>query len=154
MVGAIGELGGAVSVVATLVYLARQVGDASRQDRRNQWTQLAQRTDALRLAAARDPDLSAILMRGVISWDGLNPVERVRFTSWMQAFFDINASMFAFRKEGGIHVVCLGVVIALAADSWWQRREDAARVHASLVAVAAGLRPLRAGARRRLTLPT
>jgi hypothetical protein len=36
-------------------------------------------------------------------------------------------------------VVCLGVVIALAADSWWKSREDASRVRATLEAVSADL---------------
>ena len=40
MIGALGEVGGAVAVVATLFYLARQIRDSGRQDRRVLYAQL------------------------------------------------------------------------------------------------------------------
>ena len=63
MIGAIGEIGGAIAVVLTLGYLARQVRDSASQDRRRQSAQ-----SPLRFAGGRgvlNPIICASNNKGV-----------------------------------------------------------------------------------------
>lgn len=92
--GAIGELIGAIAVVASLVYLAIQI--------RQNTQQVSHTLEASRLAAferniesgnrirdlmIRDPDLAELFLRGVQDFDGLESTEKFRFDLLLRNIF-------------------------------------------------------------------
>ncbi len=102
MIGAIGELGGAVAVVATLVYLARQIRDSGRQDRRVQYAQLNRDFLQISNAIAHDESFADVFFRGALDPPSLSPSERSRFNSSVVMMFRALEAMFHFHREGGI----------------------------------------------------
>ena len=102
MIGAIGEVGGAVAVVLSLVYLAQQVRNSSRQDRRTQFTQLNRDflnfTDAL----SRDETLSEVIFQGIRDRSALSKPQLFRFNATVLGRFRAQEALFYYHRDGGI----------------------------------------------------
>lgn len=81
MVGAIGEVAGAAAVVVTLFYLARQVRESARQDRRVQYAQLNRDFLQLPSAVAHNESFADVFFRGAVDPTSLSESERARFYS-------------------------------------------------------------------------
>lgn len=82
-VGAIGEVLGALVVIATLLYLARQVtqqGAAAASDAMASWLS---DYNSLVLQMFRDRDSSEIIRRGLTDFHELDGTDQMRFHSWM-----------------------------------------------------------------------
>lgn len=78
-VGAIGEVGGAVAVVATLIYLAGQIRQSTQATRfqvdhavRRDWTDI-------RFSYLHHPELSKLFRRGMLEYESLDEDERQQF---------------------------------------------------------------------------
>jgi hypothetical protein len=99
-IGAIGEIGGALGVIVTLIYLS---------------VQLRQNTKASRLAAIQaanenssrfsemitsDPELGELVWRGLGAPDTLDPSEKRRFIGALNVFMRREAVAFYLHKEG------------------------------------------------------
>ena len=99
-IGAVGEAGGAIAVVATLVYLARQIRHSSLSARAS--TTL----DASRLVAetlrglGQTPDLADIWARGMSEPDSLSDQEVPRFTTLNAEMFHVSEGMWRQWKLG------------------------------------------------------
>lgn len=81
--GAIGEILGALVVVATLLYLARQVsqqGAAAASDAMASWLS---DYNSLVLQMFRDRDSAEIIRRGLTDFLELDGTDQMRFHSWM-----------------------------------------------------------------------
>ena len=102
MIGALGEVAGAVAVVVTLVYLARQIRDSARQDRRAQYVQLNRDFLQISSAIAHDESFADVFFRGALDPSSLSPSERGRFNSSVVMMFRALEAMFHFHGEGGI----------------------------------------------------
>ncbi len=102
MIGALGEMGGAVAVVATLFYLARQIRDSGRQDRRVQYAQLNRDFLQISNAVAHDESFADVFFRGAMDLSSLSPSELARFNSSVVMMFRALEAMFHFHGEGGI----------------------------------------------------
>lgn len=102
MIGALGEVIGAIAVVATLFYLARQIRDTARQDRRGQYSQLNRDFLQLPGAIANDESFSDVFFRGAVDPESLNPSERARFYSGVLITFRSIEALFHFHREGSV----------------------------------------------------
>ena len=102
MIGALGEVGGAVAVVATLFYLARQIRDSGRQDRRVQYAQLNRDFLQMNSAIAHDESFADVFFRGAMDSSSLSPAELGRFNSGVLMMFRTLDALFHFHREGGI----------------------------------------------------
>ena len=87
-IGAIGQLLGAVAVVATLLYIAREVRQNSRslsisalRDTTAQWNHWSE-------MIATSTDLAEIVSKGNKSYDNLSESESLRYGAYVQSFFD------------------------------------------------------------------
>ena len=81
VIGATGEWAGAIVVVATLFYLARQVRQNTRASRARASYAINDSLSKIVGAIRADGEFADIWIRGCEDIDALNPVERVRFTS-------------------------------------------------------------------------
>lgn len=82
-IGTISEFVGAVAVVLTLVYLARQIHQSNTQGRRGEIASTLQQFSVARMAIAQYEGLADLIVRGSSSYEGLLPVEKLRFESLM-----------------------------------------------------------------------
>ncbi len=87
-ISAIGEVVGAIAVVATLLYLARDIRQNSRslaisalRDTTANWNQWGQ-------MVATSADLADIVVRGNRSLSDLSETEALRYGAFVQSFFD------------------------------------------------------------------
>jgi len=105
--GAIGEIVGAIGVIVSLVYLATQIRQSSKQ--------MGEHNRALRVAAIdqvaasfsrfrdpliRDPGVAELWLRGTKDYAGLNEVDQVRCSRLFQELFFAHQNVFSRYKEG------------------------------------------------------
>ena len=99
--GAIGEIVGAIAVVATLMYLARQMSQNSSALR----STTAQSANEMAISvynpiAANQDGLADILLRGLQDPKSLSVLEMARFTAHWQASFFTCQNWFYQNKKG------------------------------------------------------
>ncbi len=78
-IGAVGEVGGAIAVVATLLYLALQVRYLKSQNTAVTLTMLTASFNSFSTQIADSESLSDIVTRGRASYSSLNEDEKLRF---------------------------------------------------------------------------
>ena len=99
-VSAIAEVAGAVAVVASLLYLAIQVRQNTKQARlAAQQATVHELGHALR-AQAHDRDWAELLSRALQGLDGLDGVERVQFLSHVGSIFRLYESAYHHYRDG------------------------------------------------------
>ena len=131
--GAIGEIVGAAGVILSLLYLAIQVRNGSRQARHAAAQAVLAKLNALIGQLAFTAGAGDIWSRGLSGLDALkNDEELVRFSSMLLQAFSTYEEVFHYRKTG---VVEDWAWIHTSApfdhfmrtpgfQQWWQRRND------------------------------
>jgi len=100
-IGAIGEIFGALAVVATLMYLASQIRqDARATTGETMGSWLADYNNML-LEISRDPEVAKIFRQGLTDFEQLNDNDQMRFHTWMVAHL-LNAQTVFLQLEDGI----------------------------------------------------
>ncbi len=102
-IGAIGEIFGALAVVATLMYLARQMRQNARAttgETMGSW--LADYNNML-LEISRDPEVARIFRQGLTDFEQLNENDQMRFHTWMVAHTLNAQNVFLQLKDGAMH---------------------------------------------------
>jgi hypothetical protein len=102
-IGAIGELIGALAVLATLLYLAKQIHQSSETSRIANYHGAQEQLWAVAGTIASDPDLSKeIAMSLTKRLSDLKPVDRVRMDWVLNSFLFGMENMFALHEKGQI----------------------------------------------------
>jgi hypothetical protein len=138
-IGAIGEILGAITVIGTLFYLARQISQSSTSlNRANEHAQSSSIHDSnslyasISLTVANDPTLASIYHRALNN-QPLDEVESVRFTMlvkthfiWAEDLFFQQEADLGFAVEGGTAMFLETVgpymrrlLANKAAKDWW-----------------------------------
>ena len=101
-VGAGAELLGAVAVVVSLLYLATQVRESTRQARRDATRDLAARISDVSLAVATYPEIGDLLVQGLADPTQLTKGDQARFYGLMNSLFRGLEQQFLLRQEGAL----------------------------------------------------
>lgn len=145
-IGAIGEFLGAVAVVITLLYLAKQIRQSSLavevsalRDTTAQWNQWSG-------ILASSPDLAEIVTRGNHSYKDLPEADAMRYGAYVQMFFDDVESYRALAHDHQVdrdmHVVEKIIRRRICINGfaeWWDDNTD--DYDKDFVAWVNGLRP-------------
>ena len=100
-IGAIGEVGGGIAVVVTLVYLARQIRQSTQATHIAAYHQAQEQLWSAGVAIATDPGLAEILVRAADGGiDGLAPPERIRLEMAMSSLHFGFESLTALHEKG------------------------------------------------------
>ena len=100
-IGAIGEVGGAIAVVVTLVYLTRQIRQSTHATGVAAYQQSQQQIYAMSVAIATDPELAEIYVKVLAGGIGsLGPSDRVRFEAAMSTYYFGYESLLAHHEKG------------------------------------------------------
>ena len=138
-IGALAELLGAIGVIASLLYLARQMKHGAEDARRAT-------VDARRAAAqavfskmntvfetmSANPQLADVFRRGMANLSALGPEEAVQFSSVMFNIFRPYEELLHYKRAGAVEDwvwesverVVLPVVSAPGPLEWWAKRES------------------------------
>jgi len=157
--GAIGEIVGALAVVATLGYLAIQIRQNTEREQLGQEFASNQYFNELRMLIAKDEALADIEARGIRDLSSLSELERRRFdelmVSWvwaMQKFYNQDkASMVVTQFEGAVDTYVQRRFCGIGFVDWWQEcraefvdeafRENMDRIIERLAGLVAPKRP-------------
>ena len=100
MLGGVGEIVGAIGVIATLGYLATQVRHSRLESQsRDEWDVLKLQSGLLSDIAV-DADLAQIFRRGLAADPGLSPDEWLRFRALILQFADIWGRQIELENAG------------------------------------------------------
>lgn len=132
MLAAIGEIIGAGAVVLTLGYLALQVRESARQDRRQQSRAMQEHFASLLNLLVGDEELASLFLTGISDFEGLGEVERFRFGAWMVNVLRSQEQLLHFQREGGILGYQEGsltpalreVMMTPGARKYWETRRE------------------------------
>ena len=140
VLGNVGEFVGAIAVVVTLAYLARQIGAQNAAMRQ---TAAIERTVGQRelLGRCRDwvelttthPELVGVLTKTLTDWDSATAEEKERANGWMlSAALQAEQALYMWREQlinEASYQGFMGAAVAIAATpggrTWWtQARHD------------------------------
>ena len=107
MLSAIGQLTAVVIGIPSLIYLAIQIKNQSKESQRVAANVLIAHWTDFRKSLSDNADLAAIHLRGLQSFENLNPVEKLRFGSALGRVFVLSEGLYLFYLDG-----------ALASDLW------------------------------------
>jgi hypothetical protein len=99
MIGAVGELLGAVAVVISLLYVARQVRDSSNAAQRAHYLELNREITNFADGIAREDEWSDIVFRGFVDRSSLAPKEILRFNAGVLGIFRSWEAVFHASRE-------------------------------------------------------
>jgi hypothetical protein len=101
-IGALGEVLGAVAVVATLLYVARQLREQGRALTTSVRDSAFQQLAEWNYQVMADPELSHLFQRGAATddWDEFTPEERSRLIHVFYSFSKVFENVYLHAKEG------------------------------------------------------
>ncbi len=102
-IGAIGEVGGAIAVVATLIYLARQIRESTQATRITAYHQATEQLWSVGVAVSKDSELAEILARTFAGGiDSLALPDRLRLEFVLSSLYFGFESLVALDERGFI----------------------------------------------------
>ena len=130
-IGAIGEIVGAVAVVASLVYLATQIRTQIRESRLAASRELTANLIET-YSALQTPQMADIWARGSKNYDALTESEKIQILAFFQRYFRALENAFHQASDGllnqqvwdGIARHIGGVMSTEAAQRIWSVRKD------------------------------
>ena len=103
--GAIGELLAAIATLATLIYLALQIRQNSRNLQESTSASMNQGWASINTRLSSDPQFASIFIRGRVKLDDLDTVETEQFRAFVQDI--LNMAVYADGLKESRHVQSL-----------------------------------------------
>jgi hypothetical protein len=100
-IGSVGEIVGAILIIATLLFLGRQMGQQSRADTATTTGSWLTDYNAMVLEILRDPDIAELVRQGFTDFEELTPNNQMRFHCWMVPHL-LSAQVMYFQFVDGI----------------------------------------------------
>jgi len=131
-VAALAEAFGAIGVIVTLVFLARQIQQNTSAVRASTNHALTQQRNDLNVKFGLDPPAVELLLRGARSFEGLDFNERYRYTLLMRAVVGVCEDTFVQYSEGmcgpepwsSAKVVLGPIAAAPTFATWWDQHGE------------------------------
>jgi len=120
VIGAVGQLVGAVVLIATLFYLAVQIGQNSKSIRTAAAYSVHQGLAEINRRISNDPEFADLLIRGWQDYYGLPFVERIRFEAFAYDLINLAVYCHKLSKEeemANIHIDFIAYVGSLIQNS-------------------------------------
>jgi hypothetical protein len=129
-IGAIGEIIGALGVVASLVYLASQVRAQNKESRLAAVMEMTIQWNAFSVSFAENPGLTEIWVKGTQDFSSLNQSELVQFSAQAGRFFRVAEGLHDQYSQGrlepeawrGFERTLQDVASLPGVKAWWPTR--------------------------------
>ena len=143
-ISAIGQLVGALAVVISLIYLARQVRSNARATRQAAMRSTLDTFNRWAQQLTEHPDLAELCYRGFDDFESLEGADRARFGSFMHQMFRTVEDMYYQHLEGhldprlwrGLEVLVRDINAHPGVQAWWRSRShwfDGRSLRSSLI---------------------
>ena len=129
-IGAAGEVLGAVAVLITLFYLARQVKQNTEEIRSANYHGVTDSFNEINLAVAKNPELARVWRLGNEAYEELSADERYQFGFFMHATFRV-LDVIKFQSQQGTGDMTLwefekntvnSILEGAGVRKWWRER--------------------------------
>jgi hypothetical protein len=147
MLAAIGQLAAVIVGIPSLIYLAVQIREQTKERRHSAVQVLAAQWGDLTKALHESAEFSAIYLRGLQNFDDLDAVSKVRFSAFFNRFLKNSEGMYFSHRDGVLSEDSWGEIERTMSDllsypgtrSWWKTRrhwhaEEFARVIDAIMA--------------------
>jgi hypothetical protein len=130
MLAAIGQLAAVFVGIPSLIYLAVQIREQTKERRQSAVNVLTVQWGDLTCALHNSAELSAIFLRGVQSFADLDPVSKLRFSAFLNTFLNHFEAMYFAHSEGLLTASAWGKIERTMSDviaypgiqQWWKTR--------------------------------
>jgi hypothetical protein len=146
MISAVGQLAAIVVGIPSLIYLAMQIREQTKERRRAAVDALTVQWGDLTKALHDSAEFSAIYLRGLQSFHELETVSKLRFSAFQNRFFKNFEAMYFSRQDAVLSAASWGEIERTMSDllaypgirQWWDTRkhwhtEEFARVVDKLI---------------------
>ena len=103
-IGAIAELLGAAGVIASLLYLARQIRNSAAEGRRAAAEAVLTKMMTAFQHTSAHPQLADVFLRGSTDLTSLSPQEALQFSSLLHSFVRLEVSRFSGQVNTRVYV--------------------------------------------------
>ena len=132
MLAAIGQLAAVFVGIPSLIYLAVQIREQTKERRQSAVNALTVQWGDLTCALHDSGELSAIFLRGVQSFAGLDSVSKLRFSAFFMRFFNYFEGMYLSHCDGLLTASSWGKIERTMSDlitypgvrQWWETRRN------------------------------
>ena len=130
MLAALGQMAAVFVGIPSLIYLAVQIREQTKERRQSAINALTAQWGDLTCALHDSAELSAIFLRGVQSFAELDPVSKLRFSSFFNRFLNHFEAMHFAHGEGLLTASAWGKIERTMGDliaypgvqQWWKER--------------------------------
>ena len=127
-----GELLGAIGVIASLLYLARQMRSAAADGRRTAAQAVFTKMNTVYESVSANPQLADVYLRGTANLSVLSPGEAMQFSALLLGFVRSYEELLHYKRAGAVgdrvwESVELGVLPSLTTPGgleWWAKRRS------------------------------
>src|SRR6266850_5874284 len=131
MLSAIGQLIAVLIGIPSLIYLAIQIRNQGKESQRAAASMLMAHWTDFRKSMSDNADLASIHLRGLQSFEDLNPVEKLRFGSALGRIFVLSEGLYLFYLDGALaselwktfEQTTADLIAYPGAQSWWATRK-------------------------------
>jgi hypothetical protein len=131
MLAAFGQLAAVFVGIPSLIYLAVQIREQTKERRQSAVNVLTAQWGDLTCALYDSAELSAIFLRGVQSFADLDPVSKLRFSSFMNTFLNHFEAMYFAHCDGILMASSWAKMERTLSDliaypgiqQWWKERK-------------------------------
>jgi hypothetical protein len=130
MLAAIGQLAAVFVGIPSLIYLAVQIREQTKERRQSAVNALTVQWGDLTCALHESAEFSAIYLRGVQSFADLDPVSKLRFSAFFNRFFNYFEGMYCAHRDGLLTASSWGkiersmsfLIAYPGVQEWWETR--------------------------------
>ncbi len=131
-IGATGELLGAIGVIASLLYLARQMRGAVADQRRAAAQAVFTKMNTVYESVSANPQLADVYLRGTANLSALSPAEAIQFSALLQSLVRSYEELLHYKRAGAIggwvwesvELVVLPTLATPGGLEWWAKRRS------------------------------
>jgi hypothetical protein len=128
----VGELLGAIGVIASLLYLARQMRNAAADTRRATAQAVFTKLNTAFETTSANPQLAGVFVRGTSDLSTLSPEEALQFSSVFFTLVRPYEELFYYRRAGAVNewvwesveLLVLPALTTPGALEWWAKRQS------------------------------
>ncbi len=131
-IGATGELLGAIGVIASLLYLARQMRSAAEDARRAAAQAVFTNMNTVYESISANPQVADVFMRGTANLSALRPEETMQFSALLLGFVRCYEEILHYKRRGAVEdwvwesveLVVLPQLTTPGGLEWWAKRRS------------------------------
>jgi hypothetical protein len=130
MLAALGQLAAVFVGIPSLIYLATQIREQTKERRQSAVHALTEQWGALTESLHNNPEMAAIFLRGAQSFSDLDSVSKLRFSAFFNRLLNIFEGMYFSHAQGilaesswrAIERTMTDLIAYPGVQQWWETR--------------------------------